>query len=118
MENNIKVKVYHEENEFLDSVKNFDVSFNPYLSYAFLSVFLKYFKAKKYYFFNIYEGGDLIGIVPFECTFESALLNVKKIVLSVIVNSTTSSIFVRIRIWGRFTRCSWNIWKHRSIVPF
>lgn len=78
MENNIKVKVYHEENEFLDSVKNFDVSFNPYLSYAFLSVFLKYFKVKKYYFFNIYEGGDLIGIVPFECTFESALLNVKK----------------------------------------
>lgn len=78
MENNINIKVYHDVDEFLDSVKSFDVSYNPYLSYAFLSVFLKYFKADKYFFFNIYEDSKLIAIVPFECTFESCLLNVKK----------------------------------------
>lgn len=76
--NNINIICYHEVDKLLNYVKQFDVSENPFLSYAFLSVYLKYFPQGNYYFFNIFENEKIIGIVPFECTFESSLLNFKK----------------------------------------
>ena len=76
--NNTKVLCYHEVDKLLNSIKQFDVSDNPFLSYAFLSVYLKYYPKGNFYFFNILEDDRIIAIIPFECTFESALLNVKK----------------------------------------
>lgn len=76
--NNTRVKCYHEVEELIAVVKGFDFSNNPYQSYAFLSVYLKYNPNGRFYFFNIYENEKLVGIVPFECTFENRLLNVKK----------------------------------------
>lgn len=70
---------YHEVDKLLNDVKQFDISENPFLSYAFLSVHLKYYPHGNFYFFNILENDNLIGIVPFECTFDSKLMNVKKL---------------------------------------
>ena len=74
-----KIKSYNSVEEFLRFVRGFDVSSNPFLSYAFLSVYLKYFPRGKFYFLNVYEDEKLIGIIPFECSFDSKLLNVKKL---------------------------------------
>ena len=76
--NNIKVICYHEVDKLLNDVKQFDVSENPFLSYAFLSVYLKYYPQGNFYFFNILEDEKVIAIIPFECTFESSILRVKK----------------------------------------
>lgn len=76
--NNTKVLCYHEVDKLLNDIKQFDVSENPFLSYAFLSVYLKYYPEGNFYFFNILEDERIIAIIPFECTFESALLNIKK----------------------------------------
>lgn len=75
---NNKIECYHELDKFLDTLKSFDVSYNPFLSYAFLSVYLKYYPKGNFYFFNVYEDDRLIAIIPFECTFESKVLNIKK----------------------------------------
>lgn len=76
--NNIKVICYHEVDKLLNDVKQFDVSENPFFSYAFLSVYLKYYPQENFYFFNILEDEKVIAIIPFECTFESSILRVKK----------------------------------------
>lgn len=76
--NNIKVICYHEVDKLLNDVKQFDVSENPFLSYAFLSVYLKYYPQGNFYFFNILEDEKVIAIIPFECPFESSILHVKK----------------------------------------
>lgn len=76
--NNIRVTCYHEVDKLLNDVKKFDVSENPFLSYAFLSVYLKYYPQGNFYFFNILEDEEVIAIIPFECTFESSILRVKK----------------------------------------
>lgn len=76
--NNIKVICYHEVDKLVNDVKQFDVSENPFLSYAFLSVYLKYYPQGNFYFFNILEDEKVIAIIPFECTFESSILRVKK----------------------------------------
>lgn len=75
---NNKIECYHELDKFLNTLKSFDVSYNPFLSYAFLSVYLKYYPKGNFYFFNVYEDDRLIAIIPFECTFESKVLNIKK----------------------------------------
>ena len=72
------VTCYHSTNEFLKNLKEFDVCENPYESYAFLSVFLKYFPKGNFYFFDIYDDNKKIAIIPFECTYDSSLLKVKK----------------------------------------
>ncbi|MBR3960001.1 MAG: GNAT family N-acetyltransferase [Bacteroidales bacterium] len=76
--NNTKVICYHEVERLLNNVRDFDVSENPFLSYAFLSVYLKYHPHGNFYFFNVIENDKVIAIIPFECTFESSLLYVKK----------------------------------------
>ncbi len=76
--NNIRVICYHEVDKLLNSIRQFDVSENPFLSYAFLSVYLKYYPQGNFYFYNILEDNNVIAIIPFECTFESSLLRVKK----------------------------------------
>ena len=63
---NNKIECYHELDKFLDTLKSFDVSYNPFLSYAFLSVYLKYYPKGNFYFFNVYEDDRLIAIIPFE----------------------------------------------------
>lgn len=75
---NSKIECYHEVEKFLETLKVHDVSENPFLSYAFLSVYLKHFPKGNFYFFNIYEDNQLIAIVPFECTLESRLFSLKK----------------------------------------
>ena len=75
---NNRVECYHDVERFLETLKIYDVSENPFLSYAFLSVYLKHFPKGNFYFFNIYEENQLIAIIPFECTFESCLLSIKK----------------------------------------
>ena len=75
----INVECYHSVEKFLANLKNFDVCSNPFESYAFMSVFMKYKPDGNFYFFNIYEDDNIIAIIPFECYFESNLLNVKKI---------------------------------------
>ena len=75
---NNKIECYHEVEKFLETLKVHDVSENPFLSYAFLSVYLKYYPKGNFYFYNIYEDDRLIAIIPFECTFESKLLSIKK----------------------------------------
>lgn len=75
---NNRIECYHDVDKFLATLKKHDVSENPFLSYAFLSVYLKHFPKGNFYFFNIYEEDLLIAIVPFECTFESGLLSIKK----------------------------------------
>lgn len=74
---NTQVVCYHSVDEFLSNLKDFDVSSNPYGSYAYLSVFLKYHPGKKFYFFDIFEAGKKIAIVPFECSINSKLFNVR-----------------------------------------
>ncbi|MBQ9558570.1 MAG: GNAT family N-acetyltransferase [Bacteroidaceae bacterium] len=74
---NIKITCHHSKEEFLESLKSFDISSNPYGSYAYLSVFLKHHPKGNFYFFNIYEEERLLAIVPFECSLDSSLLNVK-----------------------------------------
>lgn len=74
----VKIECYHDLNRFLNRVKGFDVSQDPYLSYAFLSVYFHHHPKGKFYFFDIIEDDKLIGIVPFECTFESKIANVRK----------------------------------------
>lgn len=69
---------YHSTNRFLEKLREYDVCENPYESYAFFSVFLKYFSKGNFYFFDIYDNDKLIGIIPFECTYNSSLLKVKK----------------------------------------
>lgn len=69
---------YHSIREFLINLKKFDVCENPYESYSFMSVFLKYFPKGNFYFFDIYDDDKKIGIIPFECTFESSVLKIKK----------------------------------------
>lgn len=77
---NTSIVCYHSTDEFLAKLKEFDVSSNPFYSYAFLSVFLKYNPKGDYYFFDIIgEDGKLWGIAPFECTMNCALLQVKKL---------------------------------------
>lgn len=76
--NSTKVICYHDVERFLASVKEFDVSENPFLSYAFLSVYLKFYGKGNFYFYDIVENAKVIGIIPFECTFESLLLHIKK----------------------------------------
>lgn len=75
----VKIDCYNEIEQFLDSVKAFDVSSNPFLSYSFLSVYLKYFPKGDFCFLNILEDGNLIGIIPLEYTFNSKIFNVKKL---------------------------------------
>lgn len=75
---NNRIECYHEVDKFLMTLKAHDVSEDPFLNYAFLSVYLKYFPNGNFYFFNIYEDKKLLAIVPFECTFESNLLAIKK----------------------------------------
>jgi len=77
MENN-RIECYHDVDKFLATLKKHDVSENPFLSYAFLSVYLKHFTKGNFYFFNIYKDESLVAIVPFECTYESDLLSIKK----------------------------------------
>ena len=74
---NTQVVCYHSVDEFLSNLKEFDVSSNPYGSYAYLSVFLKYHPSRNFYFFDIFEDGKKIAIVPFECSIDSKLFNVK-----------------------------------------
>ena len=74
---NTQVVCYHSVDEFLGNLKKFDVSSNPYGSFAYLSVFLKYHPDKKYFFFDIFEDGKKIAIVPFECSIISKLFNVR-----------------------------------------
>lgn len=69
---------YHSISEFLTNLKKFDVCENPYESYSFMSVFLKYFPKGNFYFFDIYDDDKKIGIIPFECTFDSSVLKIKK----------------------------------------
>lgn len=69
---------YQLKEQFLSHLKDFDVCRNPFQSYAFMSVFLKYFPKNNFDFFEVFEDGNLIGIVPFECTFKSSLLRVRK----------------------------------------
>lgn len=69
---------YHSTNQFLENLKEYDVCDNPYESYAFFSVFLKYFPKGNFYFFDINDDNKKIAIIPFECTFDSSLLKVKK----------------------------------------
>lgn len=77
---NTRIVCYHSTDEFLTKLKEFDVSSNPFYSYAFLSVYLKYNPKGKYYYYDIKDAdGELIGIAPFECTMDSALLNTKKL---------------------------------------
>ena len=73
-----EVTCYHSINTFLDNVRQFDVCDNPFESYAFLSVYLKYHPKGDFYFFDVFEDGKKIAIIPFECTYQSKLLNVKK----------------------------------------
>lgn len=73
-----EVICYHSITTFLDNVRQFDVCDNPFESYAFLSVYLKYYPQRNFYFFNILEDNMVIAIIPFECTFESSLFNIKK----------------------------------------
>ena len=75
--NDITIICNHNTEVFLKDVKGFDVSSNPFLSYAFLSVYLKYYPKGNFYFFNIYERGRLIAIIPMECTVDSRLMNLK-----------------------------------------
>jgi len=72
------VNNYQSKEQFLSHLKGFDVCRNPFQSYAFMSVFLKYFPQGDFDFFEVFEDGKLIGIVPFECTFKSSLLRVRK----------------------------------------
>lgn len=77
MMNNIEIKCYHSVDEFLRNLREFDVSSNPYGSFSYLSVFLKYHPHGNYYFYDILEDGKRIAIVPFECSLDSKLLNLK-----------------------------------------
>lgn len=72
------VNNYQSKEQFLSRLKEFDVCRNPFQSYAFMSVFLKYFPKGNFDFFEVFEDDKLIGIVPFECTFKSSLLKVRK----------------------------------------
>ena len=77
---NTRIVCYHSTDEFLTKLKEFDVSSNPFYSYAFLSVYLKYYPKRQYYYYDILNGdGKLMGIAPYECTMDSALLHVKKL---------------------------------------
>ena len=77
---NTRIACYHSTVEFLAKLKEFDVSSNPFYSYAFLSTYLKYNHKGKYYFYDIKDAdGSLIGIAPFECTMDSGVLKVKKL---------------------------------------
>lgn len=75
----VKIDCYNEIEQFLDSVKAFDVSSNPFLSYSFLSVYLKYFPKGDFCFLNVLEDEELIGIIPLEYTLNSKILRVKKL---------------------------------------
>ncbi len=74
---NTKVICYHSIDEFLGNLKEFDISTNPYGSYAYLSVFLKHHAEADYYFFDIFEDDNKIAIVPFECSLDNKLFGVK-----------------------------------------
>lgn len=69
---------YHSISEFMENLKEFDVCDNPYESYAFMSVFLKFFPIGNFYFYDIFDDYKKLGIIPFECTYESSVLKVKK----------------------------------------
>lgn len=75
----IKVDCYNQISRFLESVRLFDVSSNPFLSYSFLSVYLKFYPKGDFCFFDIMEDGNLIGIIPLEYTFNSKILHIKKL---------------------------------------
>lgn len=75
----VKIECYNEIEQFLNSVKAFDVSSNPFLSYSFLSVYLKYFPKGDFCFLNVLEDEELIGIIPLEYTLNSKILRVKKV---------------------------------------
>lgn len=87
---NMKTKIvcYHSVNGFLENLKQFDVSTNPYGSYAYLSVFLKHHLKGNYYFFDIFEDDKKIGIIPFECSIDSKLFGVKYFRFVGYMNST------------------------------
>ncbi len=74
----INIKQNDSVEQFLNELRLFDVSENPFLSFAFLNIYLKY-NIEKYYFYYIYNDEKIIGIAPFECTFDSSLLGIKKL---------------------------------------
>lgn len=75
----VEIKSHDSIERFLNDLKEFDISENPFYSVAFLSVYLKYNNKGKYCFFYVYCDGTLKGIAPYECTFDSKLLHVKKL---------------------------------------
>lgn len=77
MDANIKVECYHSKDQFLENLRTFDVCSNPFESYAFCSVFLKYHPTGNFYFFDIFENDKKIAIIPMECTVDSNLMNTK-----------------------------------------
>lgn len=88
MNTKTRVVCYHSVDVFLDNLKAFDVSSNPYGSYAYLSVFLKHHPNGNYYFFDIFENEKKIAIVPFECSIDSKLFRVKYFRFVGYMNST------------------------------
>ena len=74
---NIVINCYHSVDEFLGNLREFDVSSNPYGSFAYLSIFLKYHPQGNYYFFDIFEDGKRLAIIPFECSIDNKLFKVK-----------------------------------------
>ena len=74
---NTHVECYHSVEAFLKCLEAFDVCSNPFESYAFYSVYLRYHHCANFYFFDVYEEAEKIAIIPMACTVDSKLMNTK-----------------------------------------
>lgn len=64
----LKIEEFNDKDIFLKYLASFDVSNNPYQSYAYYSVFLKYFGNNEYRFFKAVDSDNCLkAIIPLFC---------------------------------------------------